>query len=125
MSEDIKRYYGVYRGTVYSNKDPLKQRRLRLVIPALLGNEPTNWAWPVDPSGVTLQPPATNQGVWVTFENGDPSFPIWLGVFGKMSANQVDILALSNKVTELNQRVTTLEGKVATLETIISGVFAV
>lgn len=79
----MQRYFGVYRAVVFSNKDPLNQRRLRLIVPVVLGKEPTNWAWPVEPSGVELQPPSVNQGVWVAFENGDPSFPIWLGTFGK------------------------------------------
>lgn len=53
------------------------------MVPAILGPTPTQWAWPFDPSGVTLEPPSVGQGVWVMFENGDPSFPIWLGTFGK------------------------------------------
>jgi hypothetical protein len=43
------------------------------------------------------------------FENGDPSFPVWLGIFGKPLSKQVDII-------ELEERVTALEGRVAALE---------
>lgn len=106
---DIQRYHGLYRGKVSNNKDPLGQRRLRVVIPSILGNSPTNWAWPVDPSGVTLTPPNIGQGVWVMFENGDPSFPIWVGVFGTPPSFQVDIAQLKAQVTNLEARVQALE----------------
>jgi len=106
---DLKKYPGIYRGTVFSNKDPLNQRRLRVIVPAILGDSPTEWAWPVDPAGVTLEPPAVRQGIWVMFENGDPSFPLWVGVFGKPAQNQVDIVALQEQVDLLAQRVTDLE----------------
>lgn len=81
--ENVRKYHGIYRGSVYSNKDPLNQRRLRILVPAILGTSPTQWAWPLDPSGVSLESPAVKQGVWVMFENGDPSFPLWVGTFGK------------------------------------------
>lgn len=112
----MQRYHGLYRAVVSSNKDPLNQRRLKLVIPVVLGEEPTNWAWPVDPAGVTLRPPKVGQGVWVMFENGDPSFPVWIGVFGKPSALQVDITNLAEQVRLLTNRVTSLEGRVTSLE---------
>lgn len=82
MSDE--KYYGVYRGTVYSNKDPLQKRRLRLVVPSITGESPTGWAWPLETASVKVEPPAVNQGVWVMFENGDPAYPLWVGVFGKV-----------------------------------------
>jgi hypothetical protein len=87
--ESVRKYYGIYRGSVYSNKDPLNQRRLRILVPAILGTSPTQWAWPVDPSGAVLVPPSVKQGVWVMFENGDPSFPLWVGTFGKWTAQTI------------------------------------
>ena len=77
------RYYGVYRGSVHSTKDPLNQRRIRVLVPQILGEAPTEWAWPVDATGAHQGTPAIGQGVWVMFEGGDPSFPIWTGTFGK------------------------------------------
>lgn len=74
---------GVYRGTVFSNKDPLQKRRLRVVVPALTGEKPTEWAWPLETSSLKVEPPAVGQGVWVAFENGDPAYPLWVGTFGK------------------------------------------
>lgn len=78
-----EKYYGVYRGKVVSTADPLNKRRLKVLIPAVMGNEPTSWAWPLENSSVKTAVPNVNQGVWVMFENGDPSYPIWVGVFGK------------------------------------------
>lgn len=77
-----ERYYGTYRGNVYSTRDPLNKRRLRLLVPQVMGEAPTEWAWPVDSSGAHQHVPAVGQGVWVTFEGGDPSFPVWTGTFG-------------------------------------------
>ena len=76
------RFYGVYRGKVYDSVDPLGYKRLRLTIPQILANQPTQWAWPVEKYGVETLVPKNGQGVWVMFEGGDPSYPIWLGVFG-------------------------------------------
>jgi len=75
-------YPGVYRGTVFSNKDPLSQGRLRLKVPQLFADQNTEWAWPLDSAGIIGQAPEVGQGVWVTFEGGDPAYPIWMGTFG-------------------------------------------
>lgn len=105
----MQRHYGLYRGTVVNNKDPIGQRRLKILVPAVLADGATNWVWPVDPSGLTLRPPTIGQGVWVMFENGDPSFPVWLGVFGRSTGSQVEITALANRVADLEARVSALE----------------
>lgn len=76
-------YSGVYRGTVYSNRDPANQGRLKIQIPQLLAATPTEWAWPVTDEIVQNKLPEVGQGVWVMFEGGNIDFPIWLGVFGK------------------------------------------
>lgn len=85
-------YYGVYRGTVFSNKDPLQKRRLRVVVPAITGEGPTSWAWPLETASIKSEPPAVNQGVWVMFENGDPAYPIWVGTFGKEVSGDYPLL---------------------------------
>lgn len=76
-------YPGVYRGTVYSTKDPLNQGRLKLRVPQLFADQQTEWAWPINISGIETPLPDVGQGVWVMFEGGDPAYPIWHGVFGK------------------------------------------
>jgi hypothetical protein len=82
-----RRFYGVYRGTVQSNADPNNTRRLRLTVPQVMGEEPTDWSWPMDSSGAYFTPPSIGQGVWVMFEGGDPSFPVWSNTFGKYKGN--------------------------------------
>jgi hypothetical protein len=76
------RFYGVYRGVVFDNNDKQNLKRLRLQVPQILADQPTHWAWPVETPGVATNTPKIGQGVWVMFEGGDPSYPIWLGVFG-------------------------------------------
>jgi hypothetical protein len=81
---ELTKHHGIYRGTVVSNKDPLSKRRIRVSVPAILGKVPTQWAWPMESASVKAASPAVGQGVWVMFESGDPSYPLWVGVFGKV-----------------------------------------
>jgi len=78
------RYFGKYRGLVKDNKDPLKMGRLQVTVPAVPGMA-TNWALPCAPYagdqvGFYTMPPV-GALVWVEFEGGDPSHPIWAGCF--------------------------------------------
>ena len=77
------RFYGVYRGSVFDNRDPYRSNRLRILVPQILGTSPTEWAWEVGTSSMKTDAPAIGQGVWVMFEGGDPLYPIWMGTFGK------------------------------------------
>lgn len=76
------RFYGVYRGVVKDTNDPLGKFRVKLQVPQVLSNAITEWAWPVNQLGVTTVSPNVGQGVWVMFEGGDPSYPVWVGIFG-------------------------------------------
>lgn len=79
-------FYGKYRGTVINNVDPEMRGRLMLSVPDVLGLIPSSWAEPCvplagptgPPMGVYFVPPI-GAGVWVEFEHGDPSYPIWSG----------------------------------------------
>ena len=77
-----RRFYGLYRGVVFSNTDPLGQGRLRLKVPQVLADQITDWVWVKNTPGVTSSPPEVGAGVWVLFEGGDPSFPVFVGTFG-------------------------------------------
>lgn len=103
MSQEGSKFYGVYRGTVSSNKDPLNKRRLQVTVPAVLGTTATNWAWPLENASLKAAVPSVGQGVWVMFENGDPSYPLWAGTFGKTvgSAKQGLIKPLAGATTGL------------------------
>src|SRR5215471_10987442 len=77
-------YFGKYRGTVTDNNDPTSRGRLKVQVPAVLGTLEI-WAMPCvpyagDQVGFYSLPP-NKSGVWVEFEAGDPSYPIWTGCF--------------------------------------------
>lgn len=78
-----RRFFGLYRGVVHDNNDPQKKRRIRVKVPQVLQDEPTQWIWAREDSSTKTTVPAANQGVWVMFEGGDPSHPVWVGTFGK------------------------------------------
>lgn len=74
--------FGKYRGFVEDNQDPSNLGRLRVRVPKLLGDE-SMWAVPCVPyagsgSGFFMLP-EPGSGVWVEFEEGDLSRPIWSG----------------------------------------------
>lgn len=85
------RFYGIYRGLVHSVNDPLDKGRIKVRIPQLFGDSPTEWIWPAQVTSFKYALPAVNQGVWVMFESGNPNFPVWMGTFGfgQSAANQV------------------------------------
>jgi Type VI secretion system/phage-baseplate injector OB domain len=78
------RFYGKYRGVVTDNADPTSRGRLKVTVKSVCGDDAV-WAMPCVPyagDGVGLMTlPEPDTGVWVEFEGGDPSFPIWTGFF--------------------------------------------
>ncbi len=80
------RYYGKYRGRVTDNADPDNLGRVRATVPRLLGDRETGWALPAFAYGGLAEQglyavPAVGAGVWVEFEGGDLSYPIWAGTW--------------------------------------------
>ncbi len=77
-------YFGKYRGTITDTMDANSQGRVQVEVPAVLGTLRV-WAMPCVPyagDGVGLYAiPAPGTGVWVEFEGGDPTYPIWTGCF--------------------------------------------
>ena len=79
------RHFGKYRGQVTDNKDPDQKGRLKVRVPSLLAPGIEVWAMPCvpyagDKVGFAVLP-GSGAGVWVEFEGGDLSFPIWVGCF--------------------------------------------
>lgn len=72
------RFFGLYRGVVVDDADPLAQMRIRVSIPQVLGEASTAWALPCVPPG-TSAVPEVGTTVWIEFEAGDPSSPVWIG----------------------------------------------
>jgi uncharacterized protein involved in type VI secretion and phage assembly len=77
------RHYGKYRGQVTDNQDPNNLGRIKAHVPEVLGNVDTGWALPVAPyagDGMGLYTvPANGATVWIEFEAGDTSRPLWSG----------------------------------------------
>ena len=77
------RFLGKYRGRVVDNEDPLRIGRITAQVPDVLGDEASTWALPCLPftgqAAGQFVLPEKGAGVWIEFEQGDPSFPIWTG----------------------------------------------
>jgi uncharacterized protein involved in type VI secretion and phage assembly len=77
------RFYGKYRGTV-TDVDT-STLRIRAKVPAVLGTTPTGWCQPcvpyAGPSVGFFFLPSPGAAVWIEFEGGDVSYPIWAGCF--------------------------------------------
>jgi uncharacterized protein involved in type VI secretion and phage assembly len=77
-------FFGKYRGTVSDNDDKSKRGRLKVKVPAVLGTVEA-WAMPCVPyAGKNVgfySIPESGTGVWIEFEAGDPSYPIWSGCY--------------------------------------------
>jgi len=76
-------FYGKYRGIVTDNNDPKKIGRIKARVPEVLGDVESGFALPCAPyagkgSGIFAVPPP-DAGVWIEFEAGDVSRPIWSG----------------------------------------------
>jgi uncharacterized protein involved in type VI secretion and phage assembly len=95
------RYFGKYRGTVTDNNDPTQRARLKVRVPAVLGDLEV-WAMPCVPYAgdkvgfYFLPEPQT--GVWVEFEAGDPSYAIWCGFFWADDQLPAEATSAVNKV---------------------------
>lgn len=81
----MSRHYGKYRGTVVNTLDPDRMGKLQVSCPAVLGGSVLSWAMPCVPfagrgTGFYMLP-SVGSDVWVEFEAGNPSRPIWSGCF--------------------------------------------
>lgn len=77
------RYYGKYRGSVTEVDEATM--RIKAKVPAVLGDTPTGWCMPCvpyagDQVGFAFLP-EPGSGVWIEFEAGDVSMPIWTGCY--------------------------------------------
>lgn len=82
-ASEAERHYGKHRGLVTDNNDPKSLGRLKARVPEVLGDVDTGWALPAAPyagdrQGFYAVPPV-GAGVWIEFESGEVSRPIWSG----------------------------------------------
>jgi hypothetical protein len=77
------RYYGKYRGIVSNSQDPANLGRIKANVAEVLGNVESGWCVPCVPyagnNKGTFLIPEPGDGVWIEFEAGDLSRPIWVG----------------------------------------------
>lgn len=83
FDKQTARFYGKYRGIVSNNQDPKNIARIKAKVPEVLDDVETGWALPCLPyggcgSGIYTVP-EPDAGVWIEFEAGDVSRPIWTG----------------------------------------------
>src|SRR6185503_8986709 len=77
------RFYGKYRGTVTDVDEATL--RIKAKVPAVLGEQKTGWCMPClpyagDQVGVAFLP-EPGAGVWIEFEGGEVSYPVWTGCY--------------------------------------------
>jgi len=107
LAQEVRsKRYGKYRGFIADNADPEKRARLRLVVPSVLAETETGWALPCLPfggladQGLFLVPEIGAQ-VWVEFEEGDISCPLWTGTFWQTEDDVPEEAALAEPTTRL------------------------
>ena len=90
MRDDVstdtrERVLGKHRGIVTSSTDPERLGRIQAMVPEVLGEIPTGWATPcvpyAGPGSGFFSLPLPGAGVWIEFEGGDVSRPIWSGCY--------------------------------------------
>jgi hypothetical protein len=77
------RFFGKYRGVV-TDVDA-GTMRVKATVPAVLADQTSGWARPCvpfagDSMGFAFLPDV-GAGVWIEFEGGDVSYPIWVGCY--------------------------------------------
>jgi hypothetical protein len=112
------RYYGKYRGIVTNVDDPEHIARLKARVPEVLGDIESPWALPCAPysgDGMGVYTiPSVGAGIWIEFEAGDPSRPIWAGCWwGK---NQLPEDVKGNGVTPAVKIIRTEQGMMLSMD---------
>jgi uncharacterized protein involved in type VI secretion and phage assembly len=84
MDRIRNRFYGKYRGIVTDVDD--STWRIKASVPNVLpGGSATGWCMPcvpyAGPQVGFLMLPEVGSAVWIEFEGGDPSYPIWVGMY--------------------------------------------
>jgi hypothetical protein len=117
-------FLGKYRGKVVNNIDPLMLGRLIVLVPDV-SEFPLSWAMPCMPYagknvGFFAVPPIA-ANVWVEFEGGDPTFPIWTGCFwgdgevpAKPAIPTTKIIKTETVTLEINDLLTSVSLEVLT-----------
>jgi hypothetical protein len=77
------RFYGKYRGVVTDVDETTM--RIKASVPSVLPTGGTGWCMPcvpyAGPQVGVLMLPEVGSGVWIEFEGGDVSYPVWVGMY--------------------------------------------
>jgi len=89
------RFYGLYRGIVTDNDDAASLGRIKAKIPSVLGDVESGWCMPCVPYagnqvGIAFLP-EVGSGVWIEFEGGDVSYPVWVGCYWRSGELPPDV----------------------------------
>jgi uncharacterized protein involved in type VI secretion and phage assembly len=89
------RYFGKYRGVV-TDVDA-STMRVKASVPSVLGGVSSGWASPCVPYAGSqvgfMMLPDVGTGVWIEFEGGDVSYPIWVGGYWRDGEYPADAAA--------------------------------
>jgi hypothetical protein len=89
-------------------------------IPQILATESTEWAWPIaSTSNAAVSVPSPGDGVFVMFEGGDPSYPLWSGFFSEETSVTPGVSAVT-PVVPADTPFTVLGGTLGTQPTFSS-----
>ena len=95
LEKSTTRFYGKYAGTVTEvDEDTM---RLRAKVPEVFGDQPSGWAtacvpYAGDGYGIAFLP-EPECGVWIEFEGGETSRPIWSGCYWREGEKPPDAKA--------------------------------
>lgn len=83
LEQERQFFYGKYRGVV--SAVDATTCRITASVPAVLGDTNTGWCMPCVPyagpqRGIAFLP-EVGSGVWIEFEGGDVSYPVWTGCY--------------------------------------------
>jgi Type VI secretion system/phage-baseplate injector OB domain len=80
LNRHVGKYYGKYSGDVTDNEDAEQMGRIKVKVPTMFGADREVIARPCFPTAHFYVPPVGAK-VWVEFEAGDPSYPLYVGIW--------------------------------------------
>jgi hypothetical protein len=113
-----ERLYGKYRGVVSDNQDPNMQGRITVNVPGVLEDQTSSWAMPSVPYAGTSSDdvsvgfffiPPKGANVWVEFEGGDITKPIWSGCFWDENGAPTQDSSMNTKVLKTDKATITID----------------
>jgi phage baseplate assembly protein gpV len=127
-----KPLYGKFRGTVTDNQDPNMQGRITANVPGVLEDQTSSWAMPSVPYAGTASDnssvgfffiPPKGANVWIEFEDGDITRPIWSGCFWNENGAPTQDSSMNTKVLKTDKATITIDDSAGsvTIETPSTG----